>query len=128
MCKQVDIHRLAIAEVGQRAERHRARRFFARNLVAVITRRLENGILRFEIDILDGKVSLVALDGALETLARLLERDAVQLLHRHGRTCDKRTLLRNARHFPVRDCGDASIVRSATRDTFVVGAGTCRHN
>ena len=123
--EQVDVHVLAILQIGQRMERELVRRLFPGQFIEVITRHLEHGTRRGQINILDFKVALVALDFTFEHFARQCHRLAINTLHRHSGTLCKRTFLRKPSHIQVRD--DSRIFRGAASSLITVGTRDKKH-
>ena len=118
MSEHVDIHAISILEIRHRTESQLFGRFRASKLTQIITRDLEHGTYRGQVNIIDFIVATITLDSGFIRFARKLECSAINTLHTHYRTLDKRPFLGNACHVQLGD--DSSIFRSAASDALVI--------
>ena len=121
--KNVDVHFFSILEIGCHTKYQFAFSLFTCNFVEVIARNFKHGTRRGQINILDFKVTLVALDNAFKAFAGRFHCFAIHALHRHGRTFCKRAFLRESCHIQIRD--NPRVFRSAASN---FGIRTCRKN
>ena len=103
-------------------ERQLIRRLFTGNFIEIVAGHFEQSARCREIHVINVKVALVALDLPREFLFRELHRLAVNTLHRHRRTLDKRPLLRQARYIQVLD-GKPRIFRDAASNSSIRASG-----
>ena len=96
--KQVHVHTVAVGKLGHGAERKLITGQHARHLVQVVARHLEYGARCRQSKILDIEFALAVHDHTLDSLARRLERLAVNARHLHGRARYKRALLEHTRN------------------------------
>ena len=96
--EQVHVHAVAVRKPCHRAKSKLVRSPLARQFVQVIARRLEYGARCRQSKFREIEFAPAVRNRALGNLARRFESLAVDALHLHGRSLDKRALLEHARY------------------------------